>query len=64
MERSDVHEDEAVLFVVINLAILAAVYGDWEAAAAHFAGLRKIVQLRGGMGFLLTRPKLHFKLDR
>lgn len=64
METINVHEDEAVLYVVINLAILAAVYGDWEAAAAHFAGLYKIVQLRGGMDFLRSRSKLYFKLDR
>ncbi|CAO2650219.1 Nn.00g015110.m01.CDS01 [Neocucurbitaria sp. VM-36] len=64
MENSHVYEDEAVLFVVINLALLAAVYSDWKAAGAHFAGLYKIVHLRGGMSFLRTRPKLHFKLDR
>ncbi|KAH7383998.1 hypothetical protein BKA66DRAFT_570183 [Pyrenochaeta sp. MPI-SDFR-AT-0127] len=64
MDASNAHEDEAVLYVVINLALLAAVYGDWAAASAHFAGLHKIVQLRGGIDFLRTRPIIHFKLDR
>ncbi|KAF1849031.1 uncharacterized protein K460DRAFT_330563 [Cucurbitaria berberidis CBS 394.84] len=64
METINVHEDEAVLHVVINLALLAVIYDDWKAAAAHFAGLQKIVQLRGGVDFLRSRPKLHLKLDR
>lgn len=64
LDICDVHEDEAVLYVVVNLAVLAAIYGDWEAAAAHFRGLHRIVQLRGGFKFLKSRPKLHFKLDR
>ncbi len=64
MDGESAHEDEAVLYVVINLALLATVYGDWTAAASHFAGLHRIVKLRGGLKFLRTRPKVHFKLDR
>lgn len=64
LRNEHVYQDEPVLYVVINLALLAAVFGDWEAAAAHFKGLHKIVQLRGDLEFLRTRPKLHFKLDR
>ncbi|KAF2183292.1 hypothetical protein K469DRAFT_635233 [Zopfia rhizophila CBS 207.26] len=64
MHNEYVYQDESVLQVVINLALLAAVFGDWGPAAAHFKGLRKIVQLRGGLEFLRARPKLHFKLDR
>lgn len=60
----NVYEDESVLVVVQNLALLSAVFGDWEAAAAHFKGLKKIVELRGNLDFLASRPKLHFKLDR
>jgi hypothetical protein len=64
MQSQDVCQDETVLRVVINLTLLAAVYGDWVAAAAHFEGLHKIVHLRGDMAFLKERPALHFKLDR
>jgi hypothetical protein len=64
MSNEYVYQDESVLYVIINLALLGAVFGDWEAAAAHCKGLYKIVQLRGGLAFLRTRPKLHFKLDR
>jgi hypothetical protein len=64
MRDECVYEDESLLYVVINLALLAAVYGDWEAAAAHLNGLHRIVQLRGGVKFLAARPEVHFKLDR
>jgi hypothetical protein len=64
MRNEDAHQDESVLHIVINLALLAAVFGDWEAAATHLKGLHKIVQLRGDLAFLRARPKLHFKVDR
>lgn len=64
MDAVDAHQDEVVLCIIINLVILSAIYGDWKAASAHFAGLQKIVQLRGGITYLKTRSKLHFKLDR
>jgi hypothetical protein len=64
MSDEQAHLDETVLLVVINLALLSAMYGDWRAAAAHYKGLHKIVQLRGNLEFLRARPKLHFKLDR
>ena len=64
MQSEDVYQDETVLRIVINLTLLAAVYGDWVAAAAHFEGLHRIIHLRGDMAFLKERPALHFKLDR
>jgi hypothetical protein len=64
MSDENVYQDESVLLVVMNLAILSAVYGDWPAAAAHYKGLHKIVELRGKFAYLKDRPKLHFKLDR
>ena len=56
--------DDSVVQVVLNLSLLAASFGDWGAAVAHFNGLHKIVQLKGGLAFLRARPKMHFKLDR
>jgi hypothetical protein len=64
MNNEYAYQDEIVMLVVINLALLAAIYGDWLAAAAHYKGLHKIVQLRGDLAYLKARPKLHFKLDR
>jgi hypothetical protein len=64
MNNEHAYLDETVLLVVINLALLSAMYGDWRAAATHYKGLHKIVQLRGHLEFLRARPKLHFKLDR
>ncbi|KAH7112093.1 hypothetical protein B0J11DRAFT_598032 [Dendryphion nanum] len=64
LHEDNVHHDESVLQVVMNLALLAAVYADWDAAAAHFKGMHRIIQLRGAQSFLRARPKLHFKLDR
>jgi hypothetical protein len=58
------YQDESVLYVIINLVLLAAVLGDREAAVTHLKGLQKIVQLRGNLEILRTRPRLHFKLDR
>lgn len=64
LDRNDAYQEESVLYAVTTLALVAAVFGDWEAAAAHLTGLQRIVQLRGGLEFLSTRTKLHFKLDR
>jgi hypothetical protein len=64
MNNENAHLDETVLLVVMNLAVLSAMYGDWRAAAQHYKGLHKIVQLRGDLDYLHERPKLHFKLDR
>jgi hypothetical protein len=64
MGKENAHHDESVLLVVMNLGLLSAMYGDWPAAGAHYKGLQKIVQLRGNLEFLRSRPKLHFKLDR
>lgn len=58
------YQDESILQVIFNLTLLAAVFGDWVAAAAHFKGLHKIVHLRGNAVFLSERPLLHFRLDR
>lgn len=62
--EQDAHKKDSTLYVVVTLAMMAAVFGDWPAASAHIAGLRSIVKLRGGIRYLKSRPKLHFKLDR
>ncbi|PVH71671.1 hypothetical protein DL98DRAFT_434740 [Cadophora sp. DSE1049] len=64
LRDKNVHQDESVLQVVLNLALLAGAFGEWPAAGTHFKGLHKLVQMRGHLEFLKGRPKLHFKLDR
>jgi len=59
-----VHQDESALHAVLILALLASMYNDWKAAAAHWKGLNTIIGLKGHLEFLKRRPKLHFKLDR
>lgn len=58
------YQDDTALQAILNLTLMAAVDGDWIAASAHLGGMKKIVHLRGNESFLVTRPLLHFKLDR
>jgi len=64
LRDENVHQDDSVLQVVLNLALLAGAFGEWPAAGTHFKGLHKIIKLRGHLEFLRDKPKLHFKLDR
>lgn len=64
MDKENVYQDDDVLNVILQLAYFSAIFGDWNATAAHLGGMHKIILLRGGQDFLQTRSKLHFKLDR
>ncbi|KAK5700215.1 hypothetical protein LTR17_023124 [Elasticomyces elasticus] len=55
------HSD-AIIWIILTLAWLAAVFGDQAAAATHMAGLRRLVELRGGQEYLRQQPKQHFKV--
>lgn len=57
-------QHESAVYVVLNLAMVSAGFGDFKAAATHLKGLQRIVQMKGGHSFLRRRPKLYFKLDR
>ncbi|KAK4565979.1 hypothetical protein LTR86_003828 [Recurvomyces mirabilis] len=54
---------DSTLYIVITLAMLAAMFGEKSAAAKHLAGLSRIVELRGGRQFLLRNTKKHYKLS-
>ncbi|KAK5674856.1 hypothetical protein LTS10_012593 [Elasticomyces elasticus] len=56
------HHSDAIIWIILTLAWLAAMFGDQAAAATHMAGLRRLVQLRGGQEYLRQQPKQHFKL--
>ncbi|KAF2441897.1 hypothetical protein P171DRAFT_418755 [Karstenula rhodostoma CBS 690.94] len=57
------HVQDSTLNVVLTLSILACAMGDHAAVRAHLSGLYRIVQLRGGIAFLLERPMLHFRIN-
>ncbi|KAI9154833.1 Ketoreductase CTB6 [Paramyrothecium foliicola] len=59
--RRDGCVQDSVLFSVLYLALAAACIGDRVALQSHMAGLKKIVELRGGVE---GSPKLQFKLER
>jgi hypothetical protein len=62
------HEDawleDSNVYVIVMLTLMAVSFGDYTAAGAHMDGLRRIVELRGGIEYLQSTPKLHYKLDR
>ncbi|KAF2799741.1 hypothetical protein K505DRAFT_413483 [Melanomma pulvis-pyrius CBS 109.77] len=55
---------DSTVYVIVMLTLMAATFGDSNAAGAHMSGLQRIVKLRGGMEYLRCTPKLHYKLDR
>ena len=62
--RGGAHADEAVFWIVLGLALLAALQEDYGAAMAHIAALGKIVELRGGLERVTSmHPKIHHKLE-
>lgn len=64
LSQPDSHRNEAIFHVVLTLALMAGLWGDFGTTAIHLSGLRQIVGLRGGLRYLRSHPKLHFKLDR
>jgi hypothetical protein len=56
--------EDSTVYVIIMLTLMAVSFGDYAAAGAHMDGLRRIVELRGGIEYLESTPKLHYKLDR
>lgn len=64
LSRGGAHADEAVFWIVLGLALLAALQEDYGAAMAHIAALGKIVELRGGLERVTSmHPKIHHKLE-
>ncbi|OHE94325.1 hypothetical protein CORC01_10372 [Colletotrichum orchidophilum] len=64
LSQPDSHRNEAIFHVVLTLALMAGLWGDFNTTAVHLSGLQQIVHLRGGLKYLQRHPKLHFKLDR
>ena len=66
-ERLSIEDEEAkfsdaTIFVVICLAAHAHFSNDYDSAKHHIEGLRKIVDLRGGLNAFSYVPKLAIEL--
>jgi hypothetical protein len=54
---------DPTMFVVVNLAVQAHMSGEHRSARYHLEGVRKIVELRGGLNNI-KQPKLSIELLR
>lgn len=64
LDKSNAHSIASTILVVITLATVAAVFGDWDAVNVHMSGMQKITNLCGGLQFLRKNAKLHYKIER
>ncbi|RVX70132.1 hypothetical protein B0A52_06304 [Exophiala mesophila] len=55
---------DSTLYVIVNLAWVADISGDSQAAKVHMAGLEQLVHLRGGMQVLKSQKKLRVNIER
>jgi hypothetical protein len=55
---------DSTTIVVMALALIAESFGDVESAHMHVMGLKKIVDLRGGIESFASHPLLQSKLHR
>jgi len=49
---------ETTMLVILMLCSFARMRGEYEAARQHMEGLRRVIQLKGGVGTLVHNPKL------
>ena len=64
LDLKDAHRADSTMIVIMALALLSVVFGDWTAVSVHLTGLHRIVELCGGLKFLRQRPKMHYKIER
>ena len=64
LSDADAYLADTTTYTIVTLAVLASMFGDFNATRAHMAGLQRITQLRGGEKSLSKRPKQHFMLER
>lgn len=53
---------DSTVAVVITLAMLADVLGDYSTVRTHMAGLQRMIRLRGGLQGFCNNSKLHIKI--
>lgn len=61
---SDTALSDTTTTVVMAMTLIAACFGDLESAHIHLAGLKRIIDLRGGIAAYRSRPLLQAKLYR
>lgn len=61
--NEDAYMLDSTLYTILCLAVMSAMFGDYAAVSAHLMGLKKIIALRGGYGYLQLQPKLQYKLE-
>ncbi|KAH8655511.1 hypothetical protein BX600DRAFT_552864 [Xylariales sp. PMI_506] len=64
LSDADLTIDDSTVATIISLAIVSALSEDYAAVAAHAAGLRKIIQLRGGLQSFRDCPHLIVGISR
>ncbi|KAH8886447.1 hypothetical protein GQ53DRAFT_750700 [Thozetella sp. PMI_491] len=57
-------KDDVIIYAVSILASVAVLFGDYDAAASHAAGLSQLIRLRGGFRALDANPLVQVSLDR
>lgn len=63
LSSEDAHLLDSTLYTILCLAVMSAMFGDYPAVGAHLAGVKKIITLRGGHGYLQLHSKLQHKLE-
>lgn len=58
------YKNDITLYVISILASIAILFGDYDAAKLHAAGLSEIIRLRGGFGAINYNPVIQFSIDR
>lgn len=62
------HVDEALTdstaSVIMSLLMIAECFGDYASVATHIQGLRRIVEMRGGIESFMQNEELYYKLCR
>ncbi|KAK9351077.1 hypothetical protein V1523DRAFT_417882 [Lipomyces doorenjongii] len=64
LSDTDAHRHDMILYVVGILASIAILFGDYNAAKMHAAGLSEIIRLRGGFGAVNYNPLIQLSIDR
>lgn len=64
LSGADAYRDDIILYVVGILASTAILFGDYDAAKMHAAGISEIVRLRGGFSAINNNPILQLSIDR
>lgn len=63
LSDGELYQMDSTIWIILTLAMVSGFFCDFSTTVTHIAGLRQIVHLQGGRGFLEARPKMQFKLE-